>query len=176
MALFELLHGLIELLDMLTISMGDTVLFANIRLFIMGLSFLVLMEFSRRVTNRTGIFIIGWWVLILAICIVVVLSIGNSLEQNSAIRYALGLTGSLWAAAALWILASQEKSKSLWLKISSLGMALYAFAAGLVTRQTVIFPDSIQNYTYFQAVTGFPVQLFRGLLALIITKCGRIFC
>jgi PAS domain S-box-containing protein len=168
LASFGLLHGLNEWLDMLTISMGDTVPFAYIRLFIMGLSFLFLMEFGRRVTNRTGTFIIGWWVLIPAIFMALVFSTGDLPEKNAAIRYTLGLTGSLWAAAALWILAGLEKPRSLWLQISALGTAMYAFAAGLITPQTVIFPDSILSYTNFQTATGFPVQLLRGLLALII--------
>ena len=101
LALFGLIHGVNEWLDLLALSTGDCRTFAAVRLVTLAGSFLCLAEFGRVGVRAAGGRVPGLW----ALALLVLLAAAGGLmgiPGPQAIRYALGLPGAAWAAAALW--------------------------------------------------------------------------
>ncbi|MGA9754274.1 MAG: diguanylate cyclase [Desulfobaccales bacterium] len=169
LALFGLTHGFNEWLDLLAMSWGDGVWFAACRWAVMTVSFLCLVEFGRLgLIQRRGRGP-GRWLLI-------VLALGAGLGAldgwsglNATSRYALGLVGSLWAG---WVLYVEGKSADPrgrpWLLAGAIGFILYGLATGLIVPRAGFFPAAAVNYETFSNLTGLPIQLVRGLLAVWI--------
>jgi hypothetical protein len=88
---------------------------------------------------------------------------------NAATRYGLGLVGGLWAARALFFAAKTLPIGASHLQAAAFGMTFYALAAGLVPNPAPFFPASWLNYESFLDVTGVPIQLIRGLLAVWVS-------
>ncbi|MBM4300410.1 MAG: diguanylate cyclase [Deltaproteobacteria bacterium] len=169
LALFGLTHGANEWLDLMALVWGDGGWFGSLRWAVMTVSFLCLVEFGRlSLTRRRGRGP-GRWLL-------VVLALGAGLGGmsgwnglNATTRYLLGLTGSLGAAWALFAEARQGDSKCRpWLLAGGVGFILYGLATGVVVSQAGLFPANTLNYETFTSLTGLPIQLVRGLLAVWI--------
>ena len=89
--------------------------------------------------------------------------------MNATTRYFLGLVGSLGAGWALFAEARQADSKCrLSLLAGGVGFILYGLATGVVVPQAGFFPANTLNYATFTSLTGLPIQLVRGLLAVWI--------
>jgi PAS domain S-box-containing protein len=171
LALFGLLHGGNEWLDMLVVSLGDSPTFAALRLVCLGASFLALLEFGRRselALHGSG----KGYLLYLPLLAVALTGWGvDAKGLNATCRYALGLTGGLWAAWSLLHYGRRLNSVTdrRWLMIAAGSMGCYALAAGAVVPASTFFPASFLNHDTFLAVCHFPVQLFRALLASLLT-------
>ena len=170
LGLFGFIHGANEWLDLVALSWPDVVWFGSLRWVIMTASFLCLVEFGRlSLIQRRGRGP-GRWLL-------VVLALGAGLGAlegwsglSATTRYFLGLVGSLGAGWALFAEARQADSKGRpWLVASGVGFILYGLATGLIVPQASFFPASVINYAAFTSLTGLPIQLVRGLLALWIS-------
>ncbi|MBF0118919.1 MAG: response regulator [Desulfobacterales bacterium] len=156
---FGFFHGTSEWLDMIALSTGDEFFFSNIRFGVMAISFMFLVEFGRKTAKlRTR--------LIFLPIIILALSGGfyGLTGLRATCRYAIGLTGGLWAAWSIWKYKSDK-----WLNVSAIAMAIYALSTGLVVRKVPFFPASILNNDSFMDFFGFPVQLMRGIAASIIS-------
>jgi diguanylate cyclase (GGDEF)-like protein/PAS domain S-box-containing protein len=169
LALFGFTHGFNEWLDLIALVWGDGVWFGALRWTIMTASFLCLMEFGRlSLTRRRGRGP-GRWLL-------VVLALGAGLGAldgwsglNATARYFLGLVGSLGAGVALFAEARQADSKCrLSLLAGGVGFILYGLATGVVVPQAGFLLANTLNYETFTSLTGLPIQLVRGLLAVWI--------
>ena len=68
------------------------------------------------------------------------------------------------------------------LTFAAIGIAGYAIAEGAIVPTSSFFPASVVNDTSFLALTGIPIQLIRGILAVLVTcaiwgdyqRCKRI--
>jgi PAS domain S-box-containing protein len=169
LALFGLTHGANEWLGLLALSVGDSPWFDGVRLGLMALSFIFLAEFGRVGTMTTGGKAPARWIFLPLLALAACGELAGMPGLNAATRYALGLTGGLWAALAL-LRASRagEHGRGAPLTAASAAMALYALTTGLVTPAAAFPPASLINDTTFLDALGFPVQLLRGLLTGII--------
>ena len=88
-------------------------------------------------------------------------------------RYILGIPSGLLACWTLWQerLIFRERGMDLYVRdltIAGLSLALYGIIGQFITRPSVIFPSNIINSDVFLQLIGFPIQLFRALMATIV--------
>jgi hypothetical protein len=166
---FGLLHGANEWLDLLALSLGDDPPFVLIRLALMAASFLCLLEFSRAATVRWGKWSPERWFVLPLLALALLGGLAGMSGLNAGIRYALGLTGGLWAAWALWRYRDRAGFGRRSLAVIAATMALYALATGVVAPKASFFPAAALNQEMFLEFTGFPIQLVRGVLAATMT-------
>jgi signal transduction histidine kinase/CheY-like chemotaxis protein len=166
---FGLLHGANEWLDLLALSLGDDPPFVLIRLALMAASFLCLLEFGRAATVRWGKWSPERWFVLPLLALALLGGLAGMSGLNAGIRYALGLTGGLWAAWALWRYRDRAGFGRRSLAVIAATMALYALATGVVAPKASFFPAAALNQEMFLEFTGFPIQLVRGVLAATMT-------
>jgi PAS domain S-box-containing protein len=165
---FALTHGINEWLDMAALSLGDDRIFTLIRLFILGASFICLLEFSRRSLEiLKGIKIPLIFTVILVIITPWGLIYGLS-GLSVSIRYTLGLTGAIATAYTFWLFRRQFDMQSKPLGIAAFAFFSYAIFAGLVVPFAAFYPAIWLNQDVFLNIARIPVQLLRGILAVII--------
>ncbi|MDG4553030.1 MAG: PAS domain S-box protein [Candidatus Competibacter sp.] len=168
LAAFGVLHGLNEWLDLLALGLGDSPTFQSIRLALLTASFLALVEFGRRgMAGDSPRFGGLGWLALLGLAALGGLS-GEMSGLNASCRYALGLTGGVLAAAALWRAdgVAEDGRRCGCLRLMAGSMLLYALATGLVVPKAAFFPASWLNHDSFLGLTGIPVQFVRMLCAL----------
>jgi diguanylate cyclase (GGDEF)-like protein len=171
LGLFGFLHGVGEWLDLTALVIGDTPVFAAVRVALMTASFALLLEFARREALRLGLKWAKGWVYVPLLAAV---ALGGAIEGPNAAgifaRYALGFPGALAASAvfARWARDFSDSRKVLAIG-AAVGFALYAIAAGIIVPASTFWPASVINYAVFTRVTGVPVQLVRGILACWIS-------
>ncbi|MCA9913089.1 MAG: sensor histidine kinase, partial [Anaerolineae bacterium] len=93
--------------------------------------------------------------------------------MDALARYLLAIPGVLLASLALWrqrsvFLKSKLADFVIWLNWSVAGLLLYGVVGQIFTPHSAIFPANLVNSLTFMEVFGFPVQLFRAILACII--------
>ena len=168
LGLFGFTHGANEWLDLLATSLGDNSGFTAVRLFVMIVSFIFLLEFGRTGTISLRGRGPGRWILLLFLFLALPGSFAGMNGLNVTVRYALGLTGGLWTSFVLYRQSKTGKSGRRMLITAASGMALYAIASGAIGPQAGFFPASLINHETFFITFGFPIQLVRGIFALII--------
>lgn len=170
LALFGFTHGLNEWLDLLALAWQDGAWFAACRWAIMTASFLFLVEFGRLYLSRQRDRMPGRWVLGLLSLAAAMGAVHGWSGVNVTTRYALGLVGSLWAGWALYTEGRQgDPRQQFWLLAGGVGLMLYGLATGMIVPHAPFFPAAMVNYETFTSLTGLPIQLVRGLLALWIS-------
>ncbi len=170
LALFGFTHGANEWLDLVALAWQDGVWFVACRWALMTASFLCLMEFGRLSLTRQREGIPGRWILAV-LSLSAAMGVVHGLSGlNVTTRYTLGLVGSLWAGWALFKEGWQvDPRQRFWLLAGGTGLMLYGLAAGVIVPWAPFFPATLVNYETFTSLTGLPIQLVRGLLALWIT-------
>jgi two-component system, cell cycle sensor histidine kinase and response regulator CckA len=165
---FGLSHGINEWLDMAAISMGDYHYFMLLRLLILGISFVFLLEFGRRsLETLKSIKISPIFTVILLIIAPWGLIFGLP-GLSVSIRYTLGLAGAFSTSYTFWLYRRLFYTHSKPLAVAAIAFFLYAIFAGLVVPAAPFYPPVWLNQQLFSNITGFPVQLIRGILAVII--------
>ncbi len=170
MALFGLLHGLSEWLDMAALYC-DTAEFKLVRLAVMALSFAALFEFGRSGINVYGPRPIGAWVYAALLVPLAALCFISEKQQDMNIfcRYLLGFTGAFAASLAVFMKSWHHRySERICLLAIALLLALYAVTAGLITPAGGFPPADFLNSANFAEWTSMPVQLVRGALAMFM--------
>ena len=175
LAHFGLFHGVNEWLDMIAISFNDNPTFKWVRLIVMTLSFLCLLESGRNglIKNTNGLIkntfksVRSIWIypVLISICLSSIHSLNFS-DVNAMMRYTFGLCGGIFAAA--WIFYS-FKSRRFHRYTTTGLMICYALAAGIVVPKASFFPATILNQELFLIWTNIPIQLIRGVSALLIS-------
>ena len=89
-------------------------------------------------------------------------------------RYLIALPATLIISYSAFVLSRRvDRSAFPKIKNSLVGLGffffLYGLSSGLVVPRADFFPASFLNYESFQAAFGFPIQLVRSVLALLIT-------
>ncbi len=167
LALFGLLHGLNEWLDMLAFSLGDPFAFKVVRTINLVASFVALLEFARLGHKGLEGKTLGRWVLVVAMVLPLTALFHDLTLANVLSRYLVGLPGALWAALVLLLYARSLKPTVPGLFAGAAAFALYGLASGLVVPRMAFPPATFLNHETFLAVVGVPVQLVRGALALM---------
>jgi diguanylate cyclase (GGDEF)-like protein/PAS domain S-box-containing protein len=167
LALFGLIHGINEWLDLLALSAGDGRALAAVRLMTLAGSFLCLAEFGRVGVRAAGGSVPGRWALGLLVLLAAAVSLAG-VPGPHAIRYALGLPGAVWAAAALWRAARSRNSGRGAMLAAAAAMAGYGIATGCLTPQAGHSPPALMSAAAFLHATGLPIQFLRGALACVM--------
>lgn len=169
LGLFGLAHGIHELLEMLALSLGDGTVFSAIRLGVMTLSFVLLFEFGRDSLikqQRNGP---GRWIYVPLLALSISGGFAGLSGLNAAVRYTFGLSGGLLSGMSLLRASRTENGTRRTLFFAAVLMAGYALAAGGIVPAASFFPASVVNQSSFLSLTGIPIQLIRGILAVLIT-------
>jgi len=171
LGLFGLAHGAHELVEIFDVIIAETVYYAAAMNGLLALSFTFLLEFGLRGEG---------WVkgnmprLRVYVPLMLLSVLGGYFGWpglNAAIRYSLGLTGGLLASYALLKASGRGKGLPIHkdLALAGIFMAIYAVSTGLIVPSAPFFPASVINKSAFISLTGFPVQLARAGLALLVT-------
>jgi len=166
---FGATHGANEWLDLLALSLDANPLFNLARVCLLIVSFVCLAEFGRASLSTMRGHGPGRWVLAAMVALAALGGLAMLPGVNAATRYGLGLVGGLWAARALFFAAKTLPIGASHLQAAAFGMTFYVLAAGLVPNPAPFFPASWLNYESFLDVTGVPIQLIRGLLAVWVS-------
>lgn len=188
---FGVLHGIHEWLDM----MAQGVAYYHqqpmyewlqwVKLSILVTSFVALLLFGEQLLNRMKprrqpiwrltVLAVIWYTVS---CVVV--RVTYQLDELAWIaasdvlaRYVLGIPSGVLACYTLLqerkMLHQRRMDRyARDLTIAALALALYGVVGQLITRPSVIFPSTIVNSDAFLALAGFPIQLFRGVMAIIV--------
>jgi two-component system sensor histidine kinase UhpB len=188
---FGLLHGVHEWLEMfergLELYYQTTfpawVLWVRLAIFIASLLALVGFgehlltrgRYNRDPNWRLTIGAATWYTLS---CIIVKLTYNLSdlgwMDANEVLaRYILGIPGGVLACLALWHQRRifREQGMGLFVRdltIAALALALYGVVGQSFSRPSEIFPSQYVNTALFLRVTGFPIQLFRAIVAVVV--------
>lgn len=166
---FGFLHGANEWLDLLALGLGDNPAFQTGRSLLLATSFLCLLEFARR-GIRQALAQTPWsWVIPGCLLLAALSWFTGPAGFNAGIRYSLGLPGGLGAAWILWRYQPRLGVDPRALRTAALAIALYAIATGVIVPKAPFFPANTLNYDSFLAVTTTPIQLWRTVLAGMIT-------
>ncbi len=192
LAMFGILHGIHEWFEMfqkmvtLTGGHAPTITEEIIRLAILGLSFYMLLLFgvsllSAPTASRWQKYapvsgMVGLWALGLFIAIIKIdPPPGEMVALADALaRYSLGIPGALLGT---WALMAQQRTfrernmpqfgrDLVW---SAAALFLYGVIGQLFVRPTLLAPSTVLNSTLFLQWFGIPVQLFRGVMAAVLT-------
>ena len=192
LAAFGLLHGIHEWFEMfqkiamLTGGHTPSVLEELIRLTILGVSFLLLFifgvvlltsaEMKKKGKYRFLLGLIGVWGLGLLIANITYRPSPDELIPivDVLLRYGLGIPGALLGA---WALMAQQRTLReqdmpqfgrdlVW---CATALFLYGVVGQLFVRQTALVPSTIINSALFLHWFGIPIQLFRGIMAILTT-------
>lgn len=192
LAAFGLLHGIHEWYEMFqklaTLSSGHTptLLEEVVRLIILAASFGLLLAFGIVLLNlekakgqrdyRLIGGVLGIWGLGLLIINFIFGSLSGEVIPiiDVVIRYGLGIPG---ASLGAWALMAQQRTFrdldmpqfSRDLVWSATALFLYGALGQLFVRQTTLIPSTIINGALFLHWFGIPVQLFRGIMAILTT-------
>lgn len=188
---FGFLHGAHEWLDMLEQALilhFDVTfpLWADwLRLSLLVTSFIVLLAFGqlllqlgRQKTSPTRLMFIMLWfygLLIVSVRLIYNFNEPDWISASSAVaRHFIGIPGSALACIALWRQREifRERGMGLFvndLTIASIALALYGVVGQIFVPKMKIFPGNTINEGVFLDIFGVPVQLFRAIVAIIVT-------
>ena len=189
---FGILHGVHEWLDMT--EQGVLVYHHQpiymwltwFRLAILVTSFLALLLFGEQLLMRAhGRPMRAWyltvgamtWYVVSCIVVRVTYQLNDSMWLQAAdvlARYVLGIPSSLLACWALWRQRAifRKRGMDLFVRdltIAAVALAIYGVIGQFFTQSSAIFPSTILNSDLFLGFFGFPIQLFRAVMAGIVT-------
>lgn len=193
---FGVLHGSHEWLDMTALGVkvyhGEPLYpwLLWVKLSILVTSFLALMLFGEQLLSHaeTGgeVERLSVWRLTLGVALLYTIScilirVFNPLEDlewmhtaDVLARYMLGIPSGLLACWALWkqrrILRERKMDAFVRdLTIAAVTLALYASVGQIFAPSSFIFPSNVINDELFLRLTGMPIQLFRAVMAAVVT-------
>ncbi|MBI5928652.1 MAG: sensor histidine kinase [Chloroflexi bacterium] len=188
---FGLLHGTHEWIDMaerVSVELHHKPLpdwLLWLRLVILVTSFLALLAFGEHllIRERTGnaptwrltVLAVGWYT---ASCIIVrvVFNLNDQEWLRTAdvlSRYVLGIPGAMFAAWALLHQRKPFRERGMGkfvrdLNLAAFALALYGGVGQIFPAKSEIFPANTINSEFFSDTFGFPVQLFRAVMGVIV--------
>jgi len=167
-ALFGLIHGIAEWLDMLALSLGNSVPLNTLRMTFLTSSFLCFVEVIRLGARKRWGKIFGVWFYgpLLFITLGFGWILGGFDGANILSRYVFGVLGGFMVAGILLeSSAVQEKEiKSRTLPVFAWLLGVYSATQFFPPKGTFL-PASMINQEMFLSFAGFPVQLLRMFLA-----------
>lgn len=189
MAGFGVLHGIHEWLDMVErglVVYYDTsfpLIVSWLRLSLMVTSFILLLAFGQlllRFTQQTrpgqimAMTLVAYTLMAALPRFFYDLNEHEWLDSSAAVaRYGIGIPGSLLACIALLRQRSTFRERDMdefaqGLTMAAVALALYGIVGQVFVRKAVIFPAHTINSDLFLDVFGFPIQLFRATVAVVV--------
>ena len=189
LALFGLVHGSHEWLEMFLYKSGwlttqDPILIAWLRLTVLTISFVFLLVFGLRMLQSEehlrGEYRHRWVVGAMYILMVFLIGAFNWTSHpdrlthlDASLRYFLAAPAATLAGVALYRQAKRaQREANRVLEFSFLGAAL-GFLIYAVTQLVVppldVFPGNTLNTAFFIEFAGFPIQVIRAAMAVLIT-------
>ena len=161
------LHGISEWLDLLALSIGDSLLFSITHTALMAGSFVLLVEFARLAAFRLHFAVPGRWVYVPLAVLIIASGVSLGVDSANAIaRYTLGLTGASGTCLVFILLARiLPANERRWALSAAAGFAVYGLLAAVIVPAAPFWPASVFNHEWFERVSGLPVQLVRGVVA-----------
>ena len=176
-ALFGLLHGIVEWCDMIALSLGNLMWFKILRIILLTASFLCFVALVREeaAKKRPGLF--GAW--IYGPIVILTFGVGWSLDRWTGVnifsRYILGGFGGLCAAFTLLRLQNEDIVVARAWRAFAVLLAGYACTQFIVPK-SVLAPAVWVNQDVFFTFTHIPIQLVRILFALaLVMAAWRIY-
>ncbi|MFH0797340.1 MAG: ATP-binding protein [Candidatus Omnitrophota bacterium] len=188
LAVFGIIHGINEFLDMWEFIKGEEFFPHEIHWFTLTLSYFFLLEFGRRILcliktktpepKNRPINLFCWWLspaLVLLVCILSFISSDFHLTGTIWTRYLLGFPGSFLTGLGFYLYYVSEEKKPGLLKVkkcfvaASLSFIIYAILGGLFVNKSNIFLSPWLNADSFLWIIKIPVQVFRAICTLIST-------
>ncbi len=190
LACFGLVHGINEWLDMWTIIKYQSKTIDLVRLICLIISFMFLFEFGKRLFiesiyegmskwQKEITRYLSWAIYLVLGIIILFISISEyaDLWKTGSIwaRYLLGFPGAFLTGISFFSYYRHEERflKQAMVKhyffLSGLAFILYGVLSGLVVPKADFFPSNWLNNDSFFSIMHIPVQVFRTLLAIIIT-------
>ena len=190
LAVFGFVHGIHEWIEMF-LDKSDWLVFQNpvlviwLRILVLSVSFTSLGLFAlrslqpqRRLSDRERFLMIaGVCGYVLLIIFAAVLASYQHVDRLSHIdvmlRYLVAVPAALLAGIALFRQSNQAYSLgrnelSSMLRLAALGFLLYSFTQAIVP-PIDIFPARVVNTDTFIVTLGFPIQIIRAVMAIVIT-------
>lgn len=188
---FGLLHGLHEWLDFLDRSLyiyNQSALplwLQWLRVAVLATSFIALVAFGENLRAADRRDRVRTWLVVLAVlwyagsCVVV-----QSMTQldearwiavcDVLARYVLGIPASVLAGLVLFrqrksIQHLQTGRFDLHFTLAAVSILIYGLVGQVFVQETVIFPATVINQNLFLAIAGFPIQLLRAGIAVVLS-------
>jgi signal transduction histidine kinase len=189
---FGLLHGVHEWFDMLEqiLDRFYNTDFPNLliwaRLSVLITSFIALLAFGEhlfsskptreKLTWRITISVVTWYSLS-TVAAIYFYDLENGAWDNAIhilSRYIIGIPGALLACIALWQqrVVFREQGMDRFnrdLTVAAVGFALYGIVGQIFTNKSKLFPSTFLNTDLFESIFGFPIELFRAVMAGVVT-------
>lgn len=183
---FGILHGVHEWIDMVKCSNDLCQQFTFPewfiwpRLVILVTSFLALLAFGENLLQqsyRWRLTLSAWgFYMFSAVAVYLVYDLDEHTWTDALdvlARYIIGIPGALLSCLALWrqrpgFQARGMERFSFDLTLAAVAMALYGVFGQLFVARSDVFPSHEINETLFQNIFGFPIQLFRAVMAAFI--------
>jgi diguanylate cyclase (GGDEF)-like protein len=164
---FAVLHGIGEWLDLTALVIGDTPVFAAIRVSVITISFILLMEFARLNASEFNLPAPGRWIYWPLLGLVVFVASTGSVHAAGVVgRYSFGFLGAVGTGVIFVADARRSSGGARTLAaLAAICFFLYGIAAGIIVREEPFWPASVLHHAWFMASTGIPIQLVRALLA-----------
>lgn len=164
---FGLSHGINEWIDLLVITYGQNRFFEVVQPILLGLSYILLLEFAlagyRRITKEL---LARRWIYLALFLMIFLASKSGENGLAAGIRYFLGFPAAALSAFVVYKAARGEQKQRKSLYLLSLGLVFYAIFTGLVVPKANFLAANSLNFDSFYQAFRVPVQLIRGLLAL----------
>lgn len=164
---FSLLCGIALWLEMIPIGFSDSLIFAAVRIALLAAGLLYLVEFGRAGSAALGDRVPGRWIVAVPAAVALAGLFGGIGGLNGAVRYVIGITGSLWSARVLWRYRSIAGSGGNALAAASAGLVSGCVGIALAAPGHGISAVPVLNDASFMAVSRIPVQLILGIIAFI---------
>ena len=185
LALFGIIHGTNEFLDMWAIIESRHTILDVVRWFILYISYIFLFEFGRQLYVITAlkspvcrhkiVKLLGWWLSpIISVIIVIIVLTSSDLWKIGSIftRYFLGFPGGLLICYGFYSYYKCEKKLLEPLKvkkyflIGGFSFLIYGILGGTVVPKADFFPSNVLNTDSFLSTVKIPVQAFRTICAM----------
>ena len=198
LAAFAILHSVHEWLEMFqrlgvlvpgAPAVGQTLAADAVRVSLLALSFVMLIIFGVRLLHSSGkgrgnerffvmlslgLLIAIWLVSVIATQRVYDLCLADCILSIDVLtRYILGIPASILAAWAMILerRAFQERGMVSFgrdLQVAAVALFIYGVVGQAFPPESVLFPANVVNSALFVDLFGFPVQLFRALMAAVV--------
>jgi len=191
LAVFAIIHGFLEWMDLWTMVFGENPSMNEAKPFVLLVSYLFLFEFGRRIVRdslpatlrasslrwlldaRIHVFLLG------GILVAAILSDNFLPALVIWSRYLLGFPGSTLTGAGFLLyyhfsiqpMLTQRKFLTIQYAcyVSAFAFIAYGIFGGLVVPRAPWFPANWLDQEDFLALLGVPVQLFRAVCAVLVT-------
>ncbi|MFA5090083.1 MAG: HAMP domain-containing sensor histidine kinase [Candidatus Omnitrophota bacterium] len=176
LGLFGLIHGVSIWSGLFVFILGDSAFLENLRFFTAVISFLLLIEFSRRSAILAGCKDRCLWVyLLLFVLLVLEWLIAGGAALGTISNYAFGVAGCLWAS--LVIFRSNRAADLLVRRLfQAAGVVFMLYAlTNIAAPQTLRFSQTLVNYNSFIRIFGFPLQLLQAFLSFCLAAIFWIY-